>query len=163
MNKFPKLQTPGQKRIGTNIPDSYEVNPFRAKEENKIFKTVSPFMLFITFQYKPKMVKKLKDGSLLIKETSKHQSEEIICPLHEILNFVKGKISCWDLNYVEEQEILENLKPIEVTDVKRNNRPINGIIFPTSTYILTIRDHRLSHAKLPFATLMNFMVPHQKF
>lgn len=89
MNNFPKLKTPGQKRIRMDSPDSYEGNPFcdekydkyfiiKPKEENKTIKTISPFKLFNDFQYKPKMGKTLKDGFLLIEVTSKRQSKKKI-------------------------------------------------------------------------------------
>ena len=57
--------------------------------------------------------------------------------MHSSLNTSKGVNRCPELRGDCEEEILENLKPGEVTLFKRFNVKRNGILVPTNTLVFT--------------------------
>ena len=78
----------------------------------------------------PKTIKKLKPGELLIELQSNLQTSKlkklsqlanipIIVSAHKTLNSCRGVISETDLQYISDEEILENLKDQNVTNVQR--------------------------------------------
>ena len=89
----------------------------------------------------PKTIKKLKPGELLIELQSNLQTSKlkklsqlanipIIVSAHKTLNSCRGVISETDLQYISDEEILENLKDQNVTNVQRiviskENKKIN--------------------------------------
>lgn len=100
-----------------------------------------------------KQIKKTKQG-LLVETVSPAQSGKlqtvtklIDFPVsvfsHESLNVSKGVVYSHEILCCTEQEILEELRSIGVTDVKRIKTKINGELQDTASHILTFNNSKL--------------------
>lgn len=121
-----------------------------ANEEYKM-NTVSPFLIHkaIIHTAGPNVeVKNLKDGTLLLKSTTKQADKllkltslfdkiKVKVEEHKTLNYSKGKIICPLLKYVSDSEILENLKCQNVTELYRIKYKVNGEEKESHSFILT--------------------------
>lgn len=120
------------------------------KDENT-FKNISPFFInkFITNTIgQVKNIKKLRDGNLLIETSNAKQTEKLLeitkfgdlfevqATPHRSLNYSRGVIRCFDLQYSTIEEIKDELKDI-ITDVIRIKVKKEGVEKYTHTYILT--------------------------
>jgi len=105
----------------------------KSKNETS-FQTVSPFIIEKSVDFacggRVESVKKTRDGGLLIKTKNNTQATkllkltkiadmEITATEHKTLNFSKGVIYCNDLRYIDEETILQELKPQKVIEVKK--------------------------------------------
>lgn len=100
-----------------------------------------------------KNAKKLRNGAVLVEVASKVQANKALAlsswvngsmqPLpikvtpHRSLNTCKGVIRCQDLRDCSDDEVLEELKTVGVTQVKHIMSKRNGILTPTNTFVLT--------------------------
>lgn len=93
-------------------------------------------------------IKKLKNGTLLVKavndaqvdqliKTSNIEQYHVLCYLHKQLNSSKGVINCLDLMINTVEEIKEELAAQGVIDVYRITSRKSGVPKPTPTLILT--------------------------
>lgn len=93
-------------------------------------------------------VKKLRNGTLLIKAANDNQVDKLLkmtsietlpvkTYLHKQLNSSKGVVSCYDLMINTIDEIKEELASQDVIDVYRINSRRSGTLQPTPTLILT--------------------------
>lgn len=113
---------------------------------------VSPFLIKKAIDYtagKNVEIKKLRNGTLLLKTVNSKQSEnllkltsffdqvKVIITLHKTLNSSKGVITCRDLEFVSDEEILENLKSQNVCDLYRFKRRVEGNLVNTYTFVIT--------------------------
>lgn len=111
---------------------------------------LSPFLIekVISQNSKPKMVKKMKNGNLLITvdnykdaknilEMEKFHTYECKTFAHERLNYSKGIIRSHDLTLATKDEIKNALKKQGVIDHNRIYIKKNGQSIPTRTYVLT--------------------------
>ncbi|XP_058826766.1 uncharacterized protein LOC131686789 [Topomyia yanbarensis] len=95
-------------------------------------------------------ISRMKDGKLLLKSVDTQQAEKLMKQTnlggqigirieeHSSLNTTKGVVSCYDLKFLSDNEILEGLKAEHVTEIRRiNRRNQNKELEPTSTVVLT--------------------------
>lgn len=119
--------------------------------------SVSPFLVMKAIEIcagKPKNVKLLRDGSLLILTTTKKQAEKLYklkslsdeiqvkVSEHKTLNLSKGTIYCRDIIVSTDDEIKEALKEQNVVDIYRMKRRVDKILVDSGMFILTFN---LSH------------------
>lgn len=125
----------GTKRTLVDIskPDNYPKFLVLKRTEEASFAKISPFLInkLITSEFGTVAnINKLPSGALLIETTSKHQSEKILktkslgefsvcAEMHRTLNTSRGMITCFDLEYASEEEILEDLKYQGVIAVRK--------------------------------------------
>ena len=129
-----------------------------SKDPSKPITELSPFTIEKTIKSilrTPKSVKKLKDKTLLVECFSKQQAVNLLShekffgidvkiPPHSTLNVCKGVIRCKELDYCESlAEILENLEPQGVSEVKRIYIHKNKEEIATNTYILAFKSPSL--------------------
>ena len=114
---------------------------------------ISPFAINKTIQSvagEVKKVSKMKNGNLLVECCRPKQSQnllsltsildyQITASPHRSLNFSQGIIRDrdHDLSKMSEQEICEELKPQNITKVKRFTKKSEGKILHLNTYLLT--------------------------
>ena len=114
---------------------------------------ISPFVINKTIQSvagEVKKVSKMKNGNLLVECCRSKQSQnllsltsildyQITASPHRSLNFSQGIIRDrdHDLSKMSEQEICEELKPQNITKVKRFTKKSEGKILHLNTYLLT--------------------------
>ena len=124
-------------------------------EETPLSK-ISPFKIekFLSRKLKPKTVKKLRNGTLLIEIYNKNQADEVLkweyfddlkikTYPHNSLNTCKGVVKSHELSLCTLDEIKINLKNQNVTDVRRIQiRKNNGEKIDTNTYIITFNTHK---------------------
>lgn len=103
--------------------------------EGKTFSNISPFLIEKWFRNISKdiVIKKLiKSGSLLINSPSEDISKKLLkeksffenpitISAHKTLNYSKGIFFCKDIEYLEDEEIIEGLKSQQLTSIKRIN------------------------------------------
>lgn len=121
------------------------------------FKKVSPFFIdkCITNSVgNVKNIKKLRDGTLLIETTTNRQTDKLLnykdfgeqfkveVSPHKYLNYSKGVIRCYDLQFAEPEEIKNELKNT-IVDITRIKIKINGVEKYTHSYIVTFPLSRL--------------------
>jgi len=96
----------------------------QSNDKAKPLATLSPFIVektILGLVGKPKSVKKLRSGDLLIECERKAQTENVLkiktfhdipvtCSAHSTLNTSKGVIRCRDLAGVGDKEIVEGMK-----------------------------------------------------
>jgi len=96
----------------------------------------------------PKSVKTLRDGKLLVECCKQQHSTNLLrckkfveIPVkvspHRFLNTIRGVVRSRDLAATNEDEMLENLRPQNVTEVQRIKTCRDGVLVPTNTFILT--------------------------
>ncbi|XP_055701739.1 uncharacterized protein LOC129801010 [Phlebotomus papatasi] len=96
---------------------------------------VSPFLIARTMRSYGDVnnMSRLKDGTLLVETKSKEQANrmmnikrignfDISVTEHPTLNKSKGIIHCWDLAYMDEQELLTELSSQMVTEIRQIKR-----------------------------------------
>ena len=119
--------------------------------DDETLKKLSPFAIQKGLQGlagEPKIVKKLRNGSLLVECSTESHSKNLLkskrlCGIsitvnpHTYLNSSKGVIRSRELEGVSEEEICENLSSQGVTSVKRIKVRRNNELVPTNTFILT--------------------------
>lgn len=123
-----------------------------ALNEQKTLTSVSPFLVMKCIEHaagKPKTVKLLRDGSLLIHTTSKKQADKLYkltsltdeiqvhVAEHPTLNCSKGTIFCRDIIISTDDEIKEGLKDQNVIDVHRMTRRDGDKVIATGLFVLT--------------------------
>ena len=147
------------------------------KDPSKPITQLSPFTIEKTIKSilgTHKSVKKFKDKTLLVECFSKQQAVNLlshekffgidvkISP-HSSPNVCKGVIRCKELDYCESlAEILENLEPQGVSEVKRIyiHKNKEEIPIPTNTYILTFKSPSLPPIKVGYQIVkMDVYVP----
>ena len=118
---------------------------------NQTMEKVSPFLLKEVISKVGGDIQKclkIRNGTVLIETKNLRQAENIIkltkldsninikVSEHPTLNNVKGVVFCPDLNYMEKEHIIENLKDQNVVDIKRMKakNKINGEIEDSSLY-----------------------------
>ena len=122
-------------------------------DESKPLSSLSPFDVSKAFEgicNGLSNVKRLKDGSFLVKCNSKKQSELLLkrdgsvfidrpikVEIHRHLNSCKGVIRCRDLNQLSEGEIKKEMSSQSVIDVRRCSVKKDGKTITTNTYFLT--------------------------
>jgi hypothetical protein len=123
----------------------------QSNDKAKPLATLSPFIVektILGLVGKPKSVKKLRSGDLLIECERKAQTENVLkiktfhdipvtCSAHSTLNTSKGVIRCRDLAGVGDKEIVEGMKNEGVTAVRRIRIKRNNNLQDTNTIILT--------------------------
>nr|XP_043069358.1 uncharacterized protein LOC122322068 [Drosophila bipectinata] len=154
--------------IGRYTPKTYQHKDPKfmvvKRKDNESFRTVSPFIIQKSIDYacggEVDSVKKTRDGTLLIKtkthlqatkllKLNKIANMEILVTEHKTLNSSKGVIYSNDLRYIDEETILQELKPQKVIEVKKtmkkqttsNNTNTNTT--ETGLIILTFESHKL--------------------
>ena len=97
---------------------------------------------------RPKKVTELKDGSLLVKVNSEEQSvlirkiakldeTKVTVVEHPTVNTIKGAIRYKNSPNFTEDDIFQELKQSQVTEIYRVKRKISDVIENTNIYILT--------------------------
>jgi hypothetical protein len=125
------------------------------EDKSETMEKVSPWILKMainsTAGSEVNMVKKLRNGTVLIHTKNRKQAEKLVTIIqldsstrvkiteHEKLNQKKGVIKCLDLMYLEDNYILQELASQNVIDIKRikKRNNINGKEEETGTYFLT--------------------------
>lgn len=122
-----------------------------SRKDGNSFKNVSPFFInkfFFNTVGDVNNIRKLRDGNLLVETSNTKQSETILAITnfagqfevetspHRSLNYSKGVIRCFDLQFATIEEIKNELKDI-VTDVFRIKIKRNGVEKYSHTYILS--------------------------
>ncbi|XP_058827089.1 uncharacterized protein LOC131687064 [Topomyia yanbarensis] len=119
------------------------------------FEKVSPIIIhkgIKTICGEPLNTIKLRDGTLLVKTKNINQANQLLrCKMMfemEItveenikLNQTKGIVTCADLKYATEEEILEELQEQGVCNVEVMKRKKDGILISTNSYILTFKSN----------------------
>ena len=126
---------------------------FTSQNNEKPLTKMSPFVIQKTIQSVAgdvKKVTKMKNGSLLV-ECQRHQQSENLLSLktilnipvsvtpHRTLNFCQGIVRDrdHDLADMSEEEICNELKPQNITQVKRFTKKSEGQTIKLNTYLLT--------------------------
>lgn len=118
-------------------------------EETPLSK-ISPFKIEKTL--KPKYIKKLYNGNLLIETHNEKQTKELLklktfenikikSYLHPTLNTCRGVVKSQELSLCTLEEIKTNLQEQDVLDVRRIQIKKNNETINTNTYILTFDSH----------------------
>ncbi|XP_030246511.1 uncharacterized protein LOC115565467 [Drosophila navojoa] len=130
------------------------------RKDNKSFENVSPFLIKKTIDYtcggEVDLCKKTRAGTLLIKTKNtlptmkllkiKNMADiEVEAAEHKALNFSKGEIYCNELRNIEEAEILDELKPQSVTEVRKIFKKQDQGMTETGL-IVTFATHNLPEA-----------------
>ena len=118
--------------------------------ENKKMGNLSPFLIekVLSTKSNPKMIKKTKDGNLLVEITNLRDAQSLLkmknfheykCKVfpHKTLNTSKGVVRSYELSLATEEEIKTELAKQGVTNHIRINIKRNDKIITTNTYILT--------------------------
>lgn len=115
-------------------------------------KNVSPFLIKKAMDsITPNVtISRLNDGTLLLKSVDRQQAEKLLkqdmltseikiqIAEHPTMNTTKGTISCYDLKFLTDEEILEGLRDSQVVDIKRIKRKNHqGQLEDTSVFVLT--------------------------
>ena len=122
-----------------------------ATENRQHITKLSPFLIQKTVQGiigPVDSIKKLKSDQLLIETNRKTISDKLLkltefatlkvkVTPHQSLNSSKGVIRCPDLSGLDEEEILTELTPQEVSNVRRISFSKDGKRIPTNTLVLT--------------------------
>lgn len=156
------------------LPDTVENQPVsptfliieRTDEED--FSKVSPFLIskFLNgYAGELKNVKKLKNGTMLIETSNGKQSEKLMkcenfagqfpikVSIHSSLNFSKGVIRCYDLQFLEIEEIKKELSHA-INDIVRIKIKRNNCEILTNTYIITFPTPKIPESiKIGFYTV----------
>lgn len=121
-------------------------------------RNVSPFLIqksIESFAGKPKAIKRLRDGSLLIESINKKQADKLYRMTqisddikikvmeHPTLNTTKGTIYCRELIELDDNEILDGLKEQSVIDIVRLKRREGADLKDTGVFILTFKLHAI--------------------
>nr|AAA74494.1 unknown protein [Drosophila teissieri] len=137
------------------------------RKDNNSLERISPFIIKKSVDFacggEVEVCKRTRDGSLLIKTKNELQAikllklttmadVEVTATEHKTLNFSKGVIYCNDLRYIDEDTILQELKPQKVTEVKKimkrqnpnsNSDTNNTTLIETGLIIITFESHKL--------------------
>ena len=129
---------------------------------------LSPFAInkaIIGIAGKPKDIKRIRSGALLVQVTKKSHSDNlmktttlvdrpVLVEPHRTLNSVKGVIRERELLNTDEQEMLIELKSQGVTEVRQIKVRRDGVLRKTATVILTFGLTKLPpHVKVGFVRL----------
>ncbi|XP_055584877.1 uncharacterized protein LOC129737742 [Uranotaenia lowii] len=121
-------------------------------DKDKTMEDVNPFLIKRAIDAISANIKieRYKNGTLLLKTVNRHQAEKIIKQTkltdginiavidHPSMNKSKGTIYCPDLKMLKDEEILKELSPSHVSEVKRITRKDkSGKIVETGAFILT--------------------------
>ncbi|XP_058826775.1 uncharacterized protein LOC131686796 [Topomyia yanbarensis] len=121
------------------------------------FEKVSPIIIhkgIKTICGEPLNTIKLRDGTLLVKTKNINQANQLLrCKMMfemEItveenikLNQTKGIVTCADLKYATEEEILKELQEQGVCNVEVMKRKKDGILISTNSYVLTFKSNEI--------------------
>lgn len=146
-----KTSYPFAQDAPTGFPEFFIIKQI---EPNKDLKNASCFLINKAIEIHigaGSTTKRLRDGTLLTKVTSKKQAQRITSlqtlggiidvevKEHPTLNHSKGLIFCYDLKHLTEEEILDGLKGQKVTEVKKMNKKVNGEWVGTGSVIVTFK------------------------
>ncbi|XP_058839603.1 uncharacterized protein LOC131696042 [Topomyia yanbarensis] len=138
----------------------------RRTDEGQSLEKVSPFLIDKVIRNccgDVSNVKRIRDGQILVQTKTekqanslkqlKNMTSEINVEVteHVSLNTCRVVITCQDLFYVEDGEILEEMRDQTVTKVDRIMRKQDGKLVKTATFILTI-----GSAKMPSEVKVGF-------
>ena len=165
-------------KILNKSPDNFpKFIVLKSLNEEKPLTKISPFIIQKTIQSvagEVKKVSKLKNGSILIECTRQKQSQNllslttvldipIVASPHRTLNYCQGIIRDrdHDLSDMSEQEICEELKSQNITNVKRFTKKVDNNIIQLTTYLLTFEQPTApSHIYLgPYRIKVDLYVP----
>jgi hypothetical protein len=147
-----KINRPDEGGGETSSCASRKYLVIRCSKEGETLTKVSPFLIHKVLSGAVpgdlESVKKLRDGSLLVKTSSDKQSEKLLAlkRLHDIpvvvephrgLNTCRGVISCYDLLYVDVVDITKEMASQGVIDCRRLTTKRNGEVINTTSAILT--------------------------
>ncbi|XP_058816037.1 uncharacterized protein LOC131679343 [Topomyia yanbarensis] len=122
-------------------------------DDGETLERVSPFLIDKSIRNccgEVASVKRIRDGKVLVKTKSAKQTNQleklkIIVPginvtasEHATLNTCRFVITCRDLYYLNDEEILEGLREQKVTKVERIMKKVDGELVKTSNFILTM-------------------------
>ncbi|XP_044779770.1 uncharacterized protein LOC123327423 [Drosophila simulans] len=137
------------------------------RNDNNSFERTSPFIIKKSVDFacggEVEGCKRTRDGNLLIKTKNELQARKLLkltkiadvdvtASEHKTLNFSKGVIYCNDLRHIDEDTILQELKPQKVSEVKKimkrqnpnSNSDTNNItLVETGLIIITFESHKL--------------------
>lgn len=137
---------------GRDIEKCTKYLVLKCANEGENLTKVSPFLIHkVLSNYIPgplESVKKLRDGTLLIKTRNKNQSEKLLAlktlhniPIkvetHKTLNTCRGVITSYDLLYVSEEEITKEMASQGVTSCRRLSKRQDGEFKNTTSVVLT--------------------------
>ncbi|XP_055612089.1 uncharacterized protein LOC129758580 [Uranotaenia lowii] len=125
----------------------------RADGKDTSFEKVSPIFIHKGIKVacgEPLNTVKLRNGTLLVKTKNIAQANQLLrCKTlfdmavkveeNAKLNQTKGIVTCYDLRYATEEEILEDLQDQGVCKVEVMKRKKDKVLIPTSSYILTFK------------------------
>lgn len=136
--------------------------------DGQTFQRVSPFLInkFLSgLVGELKNIKKLKNGSLLVETKNGNQTEKLLkcnnfadqfsiqVSLHNTLNYSKGVIRCYDLQFLEIEEIKQELSST-IKDIIRIKIKKNGTDVLTNSYIITFPQPKIPETiKIGFHTV----------
>lgn len=138
--KFPELKRP-RVLAQKNKNEFAEYYIMSSAVENQDLKKVSPFLIekaLTTYVGDGTITKRLRDGQLLIKCKNEKQAQQLLAMKslggqinvkveeHKTLNVCKGIVYCDDLKYMDEADILNELSPQKVTEVRKIKKKVNG-------------------------------------
>lgn len=122
-------------------------------DDQQSMSTISPFVLDKAISHlvgQVHSIRKLRNGTVMVQTMQKKQADKLIktkqlvtginvvVTEHKSLNTSKGVITCFDLKHATEGEILTELKPQGVTEIKRMKRRMGpGIFVDSDSWLLT--------------------------
>ena len=141
-------------KIVNRNPDSFaKFIVLTSLDKEKPLTKISPFAIQKTIQSVSgdvKKVTKMRNGSLLVECIKQKQSKNLLSltsildtPVsstpHRTLNYCQGIVRNrdHDLADISEEEICQELKPQNISKVKRFTKKANGQIIKLNTYLLT--------------------------